>query len=49
MSLIRIEHACDTCNKQFILAIKETDLPDLTVCPFCASPLEIEMREEEEE
>lgn len=47
--LLRIEHVCDTCTKQFILAIKAKDLTELSCCPFCASPLEIDPTEDEEE
>lgn len=47
--LTRIDHKCAECAKSFILAIKPEDYEELCSCPFCAAPLDLPVRTEEED
>lgn len=40
MSLLKLETTCMSCERRYILVIEELNLHDVTVCPFCASPVE---------
>lgn len=49
MSLYKKEQICLDCDTQYILVVKPEDLDNIAFCPFCASPIEYEEADLNEE
>lgn len=48
MSLVKKETICPSCDIQYILVLNESDVENLTCCPFCSFVMTVEEQEDDE-